>query len=347
MTGIRSMFMMALAVGGCSNMSMSPSTEPIDDVPAEALFVVNGGDSSISVIDTSTNSVAGTIAIKNAKFPHHIYKSADGARLLVAIPGMDLSGGHDSSGGTHDGAAPMGAVLLLDAGTGKTLASRQLDMMNHNAIFSPDGTEVWTSQMMAPGSVLVLDGTTLATRAEIAVGDMPAEVTFSRDGKYGFVANGMSNTVSVIAVADKKVVKTIAVGEDPVGPWPGVDGILYTDCEKGMSIYAIDPSTLSVVRTYDLGFMPGMVGTPAGAPGELWVTNSDDGKVVFNSTSADMKTGEVAVGAGAHGIAFSSDGTTAYVTNQMAASVSVIDVRTHAVIKTIAVGSKPNGLVTR
>lgn len=329
------------AAAGCSSMSKEPTTEPISNVPAQPLYVVNGGDNSISVIDTATNSVAGTIMIMNASFPHHVYRNADGSRLAVAVPGMDLSAGHDIAPG---GSEPMGAVLLLDA-SGKTIASRMLDMMNHNAIFSPDGTEIWTSQMMMPGSVLVLDATTLATKTTIAVGDMPAEVTFSRDGRLAFVADGMSNDVSVIDVATKKVVKTIAVGDDPVGPWPGVDGVMYTDCEKGMSVYAIDPQSMAVLHTYNLGFMPGMVATPEAAVGELWVTDSDDGKVVFNTTAADMKKGEVSVGAGAHAMAFSKDGATAYVTNQLAGSVSVIDVKTHAVVKIITVGAKPNGLV--
>jgi len=39
----------------------------------------------------------------------------------------------------------------------------------------------------------VLDATTLATKQTITVGDMAAEISFSKDGKYAFVANGMSN----------------------------------------------------------------------------------------------------------------------------------------------------------
>lgn len=38
---------------------------------------------------------------------------------------------------------------------------------------------------------------------------------------------------------------------------------------------------------------------------------------------------------------------TAYVTNQEAASVSVVDVMQHKVTKTIAVGKKPNGIVIK
>ncbi|MFN5009489.1 MAG: hypothetical protein ACK5EZ_08965 [Bacteroidota bacterium] len=43
-------------------------------------------------------------------------------------------------------------------------------------------------------------------------------------------------------------------------------------------------------------------------------------------------------------MAFNSDGTKAYVTNQGAGNVSVVDVATHTVSQTISVGSKPNGI---
>lgn len=320
----------------------SISSTPIPAINGPAVYVVNGQSSSISVIDPSRNVVAGTIALSGVTWPHHIYLSKDGSRLLVAVPNMDLSGGHGA--GMDD---TPGAVLLLDSSTGAMLASRGLDMMNHNAIFSPSGNEIWTSQMMMPGSVLVLDAETLSVKQSIDVGDMPAEVTFSKDGTMAFVANGMSDSVSVISVATKKVMKTIPVGKDPVGPWPGLDGIMYTDCEEGKSVSAIDPASMSVVRTYNLGFTPGMVGTPPGASGELWVTDEDAGKVVFNMTTQDKKMGELALGAGAHGIAFSPDGKTAYITNQGAGTVSVVDVASHTQIKSFAVGVKPNGVAYR
>jgi len=64
-------------------------------------------------------------------------------------------------------------------------------------------------------------------------------------------------------------------------------------------------------------------------------------------TTMDMKMAEIVVGDGAHAIAFSGDGKTAYITNQMANSVSVIDVASRKVSKTIPVGQKPNGMVWR
>ena len=47
--------------------------------------------------------------------------------------------------------------MVLDAVTGRTLASRRFDAPNHNAVFSPAGDEVWTTRMLKDGAVLVLD----------------------------------------------------------------------------------------------------------------------------------------------------------------------------------------------
>ena len=55
----------------------------------------------------------------------------------------------------------------------------------------------------------------------------------------------------------------------------------------------------------------------------------------------------IRTGDGAHGITFSDSGNHAYVTNQMADSLTVIRVDDRAVDRTIGVGMKPNGLVFR
>lgn len=331
----------ALAATACADHEAGDiASIPITPLTADAVFVVNGADNSISVIDAQTDDVIGTIELVGVTYPHHVYASADGARLLVAITGADLSAGH--GGGGHG--APGGAVLALDGATGALQAARHLDAPNHNAAFAPDGT-VWTTQIAQPGELLILDGQTLATRKVVAVGDEPAEVTFDPSGRYGFVANTGSDSVSIVDVASGEVIETRSVGDAPVGAWPGVDGRMYVDNELGQSISVIDPATRAVVATWPLGFTPAYA---AIAPsGELWVTDTDAGKVVFLSASDGTKRGELATGAGAHAIAFSPDGGKAYITNQGADTVTVIDVAQRAVGGTIAVGAKPNGIAFR
>ncbi len=330
-------------LGACAHHAADePSTVPIDPVNGEVMFVVNGGDHSISAIDVATDQVLGTIELRGVEYPHHIYASPDRSTLLVAVPGFDLSGGH-SGGGAHGGEHAGGAVLALDARTGALRTARRLDAPNHNAIFSPDGTTVWTSQIASPGSVLVLDATTLEPRAAIEVGDGPAEVTFAPSGGVAFVANTDSDSVTILDPTTLNAVATAAVGDAPVGAWPGSDGRMYVDNESGQSLSVIDPSLKSVVATIPLGFTPALA---AIAPnGELWVADTDSGKLVFLEASTGIRIGELATGEGAHAFAFSSDGAKAYVTNQNADTVSVISLATRTVIRTIAVGAKPNGIL--
>jgi YVTN family beta-propeller protein len=120
---------------------------------------------------------------------------------------------------------------------------------------------------------------------------------------------------------------------------------MYVDNETGKTLSAIDPQSLTVIRTYNLGFTPAMAQTAQS--GELWVTDTDNGKVVFFAAASDSKIGELASGAGAHAISFASDGATAYVTNQTAGTLSIIDVATKTVRKTLTVGAKPNGVLFR
>jgi YVTN family beta-propeller protein len=332
---------MDMGDGGMTTPSGDPTSVAIAPVTVDAVYVINGGDKSISVVDPAKSAVIGTIKLQNVSFPHHAYLSPDRSMLAVADPGMDFSGGH--TGGME---GMKGAILVLDAKTGATMASRRMDAMNHNGAFSPDGSEIWTSAMTMAGKVLVLDAMTLKTKMSITVGDMPAEVTFAKDGKHAFVANGMSNDVTVIDTATKAVVKTVPVDQDPVGAWPGANGVMYVDCETAKTVKAIDATTFAVTQTYKLGFTPGMAKTtPAG--NSLWVTNSDTGEVVFDMTTQDMTMGKTATGVGAHGIAFSDDAKLGFVTNQGAGTLTILNVGTQKVVGNVTVGAKPNGLVFR
>lgn len=319
-----------------------PETVPIPAIAFDALYVVNGGDSSISVINTATNMVAGTIRLKNISYPHHISLTPDRSALLVAILGQDLSGGHSHSG--HGGGAAA-YLLMMDATTGTLRESRKLDHPAHNAVMAPTGNAIWAAQSATAGTVLVLDPVLLGTRSTVSVGEMPLEVTLTPNGQYAFVANNASDNVTVIDVVSKSIVKTIAVGDGPVGAWPGSNGVMYVDNETGKTVTAIDATTLQTIRTYNLGFTPAMATVAPDTT--LWITDAENGKVAIFSTERDEKIGEITVGAGTHGIAFSGDGKTAYVSNQNAGTVSVIDVATRSVKATIPVGAKPNGIVWR
>jgi YVTN family beta-propeller protein len=333
-------------------------SNPTLNIDYQAAYIVNGESNTISVIDISTSEVKGDIKLGEAStgshgghggtttgilWPHHLSINPANTQLAIGVPGMDLSEGH--AGGAMAGA---GKIVVADARTGGIMHTLELPVMNHNAAFSPDGKEIWTTQMEEAGKVLVYDAQTYTLKNTIAVGKQPAEITFSHDGLYAFIANGGSNTVTAIKVADKSVVASFPTDADPVGAWPGKDNKMYVDNEAGQTVTVIDVNSLAVTETVPLGFMPGMAAYNLSL-NELWVTDAENGKVVWfgRAGNAWVQQGSLVTGPGAHGIAFTADEKVAYVTNQMAESVTVINAETKQKVKDIAVGKKPNGVVLK
>lgn len=321
-----------------------PTTSAVAPITSSALFIVNGGSETLTVINTDAGSRVADIPFYYAHFPHHISLSIDGRAFWVAVPSIDLSQGFNLA--QHgDGSPPQPAVLKLDAFTGETLATRILDTPNYNAIQAPDGS-VWTSATTDPGAVLILDPNTLETAASIPVGLGPAEITFTPNGLLAFVANTADDTVSVIDVLSRQVIKTLAVGQTPTAAWPSPDNTLaFVTNEASKTLSVIDIAALEVTRTYALNFTPAFA---AIAPNkELWITNPAAGRVERYSATDDTHIGSIPTGFGAYGITFPNPPTAAYVTNQDEDTLSILDLTTLTVTKTLIVGHQPNGLAWR
>jgi YVTN family beta-propeller protein len=237
-------------------------------------------------------------------------------------------------------------VQIIDAVTGMIDKEISLSKLPHNAIFNSAGTELWLGQMdTIQSQVLVYKTSDWTLQNTINVGKGLSEVTFSNDGTMAFACNTMDGTVTLIDASTKMIHTTLTVGTDPVGAWSASNGKMYVDNEMSQTVSEISVSGMSVTSTINLGFKPGYVAYHT-ASGELWVSDATNGKVVYYTLVGSVWTlqGNITTGADAHAIAFNSDGTKAYVTNQGAGNVSVVDVATHTVSQTISVGSKPNGI---
>ncbi len=149
----------------------------------DALYVINRASNSISVINASTETVVKTISLGspgtmmdggmmsgnstfNNMWPYHISLFPDKSKIAITEPGMDFDGGYEmmtntsssgSAGDTHyqhhngnsttvttDLMQMQGKILILDAITGDLLKKINLEGMPYDAIFSPDGNEIWT-----------------------------------------------------------------------------------------------------------------------------------------------------------------------------------------------------------
>ena len=112
------------------------------------------------------------------------------------------------------------------------------------------------------------------------------------------MANWLSQTVSVIDTATNTVVKTVAVGDNPVGVAVHPDGSrVYVANEYSHTVSVIDTATNTVVKTVAVG-----------------------------------------VGSFPFGVTVHPDGSRVYVANEGSGGVSVIDTATNTVVKTVTVG---------
>ena len=266
-------------------------------------------------------------------WPHHININQAKNKLTIGVPGFDLSGGHGGHGDGH------GKIAIIDPVNGMSIHRIHLRHPNHNAIFSPNGNEIWTTLMDMDGKVFIFDAITYGLKDSVAVGEMPTEITFSYDGSMAFVCNSMSNNVTVIDPLNKIIRATIPVGNNPVGAWTGSNNKMYVDNEMSQTISVIDVASITVEETVNLGFTPGYAAYNQ-QMNELWVTNITNGAVEYyhRLNNEWHPKGNITTGAGAHAIVFSDDGLKAYVTNQFGSSVTVINAETRTIITNIELG---------
>lgn len=353
----------------------------------DALYVVNRAGNSLSVINTSSDKVEKTINLGspgtmmgggmmngnstyNNMWPYHISLSPDKSKLAITEPGMDFDGGYammmntSSTAGSgdihyqhHNGNSTtvttdvmqmQGKILILDAITGNLLKEINLEGMPYDAIFSPDGKEIWTALMMPVGKVNVFNSDSYNLMKSITVGNMPAGLTFSDDGKKVFIANGMSGSVTVIDASTKMINDTVLTGQGTVGAFPGMHGMMYAENEKNHTISIVNTMTNMMSDSINVGFTPGMVSRNT-MMNQLWVSDPAGAKIHFWSQNGTVYSygGSVSVRNGAGAMAFSQDGKTCYVTNHDDNSVSIVDVTGLKEIMRIPVGEKPNGLIIR
>ncbi|WP_394837626.1 YncE family protein [Pendulispora rubella] len=350
----------------------------------DALYVLNGNGDTITVVDTEKEYInPSRIHLRNASFPHYLALSRDRQQLLLSagslVPGVapdagvdaradakvdsGFDAGFDAGGeppdagedaGEQEAGTPLriladnpsskGALLLLKATTGVTIKGRVTEAPVFNAVFSPDEEDIWATSMTAPGNALLITPTTLVDRFKVEVENQPARITISKNGRYAFVVNAGSNSVTVIDAASKVVRATLKVGSGG-GVWQGENDLAYIDDAEKKTLTSVQTTNLGIRRTFELGFRVGTV--VPGPDGYLWITDPEGGRVVLYQTDTDVQVFEIPTGKGAYGMAFSDDGKWGYVSNTAEDTVSIIDIKGRRVHRRLLGISSPNWIVFR
>ena len=199
-------------------------------------------------------------------------------------------------------------------------------------------------------SVAVIDVASNSVIATVPVGEGPAGVAATPDGRFVYVTNnrGPEFSVSVIDVASHSVIATVPVGPMPTGVATAPDGrFAYALISSPGAVSAIDTATNTVIATSGMG----------GGAGSISIALSPDGRFAYIAnaflstvTVLDVATGSVTatvpVGAAPFDVAVTPDGRYAYVANLVAIddALSVIDTATNSVVASVALEQFSQGL---
>lgn len=276
-------------------------------------------------------------------------------RAPVASP---LQIGEDAGGrvtGVVGATDPDGDPLTYELAQGPTHGSVVVHR-DGTYTFTPDaalardgGTDTFTVTVRDQGVRLLSQAgvTTVSVGVQVGAGDAlgvngtPFAVAVSRDGKRAYVTDTANGRVSVLDIATRSVIGSIAVGGGPAGIAVADDGRAYVVNSADGTVTVFDTATNAVVRPY-VYVGSGATGIAVNATGtRVVVANGNEDSVSVIDTGTYGVT-RVVVGDGPYGVAIS--GNRALITNEYDDTVSVLDLTTNTVAATIAVGDAPTGI---
>lgn len=138
------------------------------------------------------------------------------------------------------------SLYIVDLATKKTLHRVALSAEAFTCLLSPDKKELYIS-LWGGDKLLVFNTTSNTITDTIAVGDNPNELCLTKKGKYLYVANANDNSVSVIDVAQRKVIETFNTALYPDAPnGSTTNGLALSANEKTLFIANADNNCLAV-----------------------------------------------------------------------------------------------------
>ena len=202
-------------------------------------------------------------------------------------------------------------------------------------------------------NVSVINTSTNAVTATVAVGSLPNGVAITPDGTAVYVTNFSGNSVSVISTATNTVIATIPVGTGPNRPAVTPDGSkVYVPNGTSGTVSVISTATNTVTATVPgVGDARDAAITPDGAKAYLAKANGNSISVV--NTATNTVTATIDVGGYSLGIAMTPNGNFAYVSVRVGSNGVVAAVDTNSasptfntVVATIQVGALSGGNIS-
>ncbi|MFC5200271.1 beta strand repeat-containing protein [Streptomyces kaempferi] len=158
-------------------------------------YVTNEGDNTVSVIDTTTNTVTATIPVGTS--PLGVAVTPNGLTVYVT----------NVSDNT---------VSVIDTTTNTVTTTIPVGTSPTGAAATPNGLTIYVTNN-GDNTVSIIDTTTNTVTTTIPVGSAPTNVTISPNGLFAYITNNGDNTVSIIDTTTNTVTFTLPVGMGPFG----------------------------------------------------------------------------------------------------------------------------------
>jgi YVTN family beta-propeller protein len=289
-------------------------------------YITNATDDTVSVIDTSSNTITATIPV--GSHPWGVGVNHAGNYVYVTNTNSNT-------------------VSVIDTSTNRVVATVNVGSSPVGVAVNPDGAHAYVANWgnNSGNTVSVIDTSANSVVATVNVGNGPYGIAVNPAGTRVYVSNQNSNNVSVIDTSTDSVIATVNVGNGPYGIAVNPAGTaVYVANHDSNTVSVIDTSTNSVTATVNVGNAPFEVGVnPAGTSVYVTNNNSNTLSVIDSGTNSVITT--IPVGSYPVGVSTNPAGTYAYVANNGSANgtytVSVIDTASNSVVSTIPVGNQP------
>jgi YVTN family beta-propeller protein len=246
---------------------------------SKTLAVVSVGSNSVTLVDTATNKVKGTIYV--GRSPHEPFFTPNGRELWVTVrgenyvsvidparmketqrvelangPGMTMFGPDGKYAFVCSSFTP--ELAVIDVASHKVIKRLpQVSPFSPNIAVTPENDEVWIT-LKDVGKVQIYSAKPpFDQKAVLDTGPITNHVNFAnnRNGKFAYVTIGGANEVKAFRRgATPELVATIPVGELPHGIWPSGDGSrVYVALENGEHCVAIDTMTNKLIANIPIG----------------------------------------------------------------------------------------------
>jgi YVTN family beta-propeller protein len=261
---------------------------------SKTLAVVSIASNSVTLIDTATNKVKGTIYV--GRSPHEPFFTPNGRELWVTVrgenyisiidpermkemrrievangPGMTMFGPDGKYAFVCSSFTP--ELAVIDVASHKVIKQvPQVSPFSPNIAVTPENDEVWITLKDVGKTQIYNAKPPFDQKAVLDIGPITNHVNFAnnRNGKFAYVTIGGTNEVEAFRRGKTpELVATVPVGELPHGIWPSGDGSrVYVALENGEHCVAIDTVTNKVIANIPIGqTTQALVYVPNAVPG--------------------------------------------------------------------------------